>query len=155
MAVNAVAPWEGVLDWVGEPNEGEGKNGKWKSVDFVLKYQDHQMNEKFITFSAFGVDKVDKLLAIPKGTAIKVVWWPDANHVERTGKWYPKNTAISIGLANPEAKSARTDIRVPNFLPQGTQIPGAGSGYKSIPTPQPPLPEYDGPADVDASDLPF
>ena len=75
MATNAVAPWEGALEWVGEPNEGKTQAGKeWKSVDFTLKYTDGQMNEKFITFSAFGVERVDKLLSLPIGTMLKVVW---------------------------------------------------------------------------------
>lgn len=154
MAENAVAPWVGALEWVGEPNEGQGQNGQWKSVDFALKYTDHQMNEKSIAFSAFGVDLVDKLLSLPIGTMLKVVWWPEANWSQKTGKYYPKNQVISIGLAKGEAKSADTKITAPTFQQQGTQLPG-NAGYAQVPSPQPPLPTYNGPVDVPLDDLPF
>lgn len=152
MAINAVAPWEGALDWVGEPNEGQGRNGTWKSVEFTLKYEDHQMNEKFITFSVFGAEKVDKLLAMQKGTMLKVVWWPEANYVERTGKWYPKLSAISIGLAKTEAKPADTKVTAPNYPEHGTTLPKPAEAWKNhMPTPSAePLPSAQ-----DDSDLPF
>ena len=154
MAINAVAPWEGVLEWVGEPNEGKTQAGKeWKSVDFTLKYTDSQMNEKFITFSAFGVERVDKLLSLPIGTMLKVVWWPESNQARSTGKYYSKLSVISIGLVKPEPKAADTNVRRPDFPQHGTSVPG--TAYAQVPTPQPPLPAYDGPADVDDQDLPF
>ena len=154
MAINAVAPWEGALEWVGEPNEGKTQAGKdWKSVDFTLKYTDSQMNEKFITFSAFGVERVDKLLSLPIGTMLKVIWWPESNQARSTGKYYPKLNVISIGLVKPEAKPAETNVRRPDYPQQGTSVPG--TAYAQVPTPQPPLPAYDGPADVPSDDLPF
>lgn len=114
MTINAVAPWLGTLEWVGEVKSGQGAKGSWKSVDFCLKYTDHQMAEKYIVFSAFGEEKVDKLLSFAIGTEIKVVWWPEANQ-SRNGTYYGKNSAISIGLVKPGAKSADTNIRRPNF----------------------------------------
>ena len=114
MAINAVAPWQGTLEWVGEVRSGQGTKGTWKSVDFCLKYTDHQMAEKYIVFSAFGEDKVDKLLSLAIGTELKVVWWPEANQ-SRNGMYYGKNSVLSIGLAQPEAKSADTKIRRPDF----------------------------------------
>ena len=155
MATNAVAPWEGTLEWVGEPNSGKTRTGnEWKSVNFALKYQDHQMNEKFIVFEAFGVDRVDKLLSLPKGTPLKVGWWPEANQ-SRDGRYFPKNSAISIGLVKAEPKAADTNLRRPDFPQQGTFVPGAA--YAQVPTPQPPLPAYDGPVDDLPGDdgLPF
>ena len=145
MAINAVAPWQGTLEWGGEVRSGQGTKGTWKSVDFCLKYTDHQMAEKYIVFSAFGEDKVDKLLSLAIGTELKVVWWPEANQ-SRNGMYYGKNSVLSIGLAQPEAKSADTKIRRPDF-PQQSSGP--------IPVPVPPLPEYDGPAEPDSQDLPF
>lgn len=155
MAINAVAPWEGALEWVGEPNEGKTQAGKdWKSVDFTLKYTDSQMNEKFITFSAFGVDRVDKLLSLPIGTMLKVVWWPESNVARSTGKWYPKLSVISIGLATPEPKAADTNVRRPDFPQQGASV--LGPAYAQVPTPQPPLPAYrDSSDDLPDDNLPF
>ena len=154
MATNAVAPWEGALEWVGEPNEGRTQAGKeWKSVDFTLKYKDGQMNEKFITFSAFGVERVDKLLSLPIGTMLKVVWWPESNQARTTGKYYPKLNVISIGLVKPEAKAVDTNVRRPDYPQQGTYVPG--TAYAQVPTPQPPLPAYDDPVDIPSDDLPF
>ena len=152
MAVNAVAPWEGALDWIGEVKSGQTQKGTWKSVDFALKYQDHQMNEKTIVFSAFGEDKVDKLLATPYGTMLKVVWWPEATQGRNSGVWYGKNSAISIGSAQSEAKSADTKITAPSYPAQGTQMPNPG--YRTIPQPVPPLPpmpDYN----PDPDNLPF
>lgn len=132
MPVNAVAPWEGELVWVGEPNSGKTQNGKeWMSVDFTLKYQDSQMNEKHITFNVFGADKVEKLLKMPEGTMLKVVWWPDANEA-RNGKWYPKLSAISIGLAQTQKQPATEKVAAPYFPPNpvqqqfGQQVPITG-----------------------------
>lgn len=121
MATNAVAPWVGELDWVGEPNSGKTQNGKeWKSVDFTLKYQDSQMNEKFIVFSAFGVDKVDKLLSLPAGTTLKVAWWPEANFARNNGKWYPKLSAISINVVTGQQPKTEK-VAAPNFPPNPVQ----------------------------------
>lgn len=123
MAINAVSPWEGVLHWVGQPKEGSTRTGgEWKSVEFVLKYEDRNMNEKFMLFSAFGLGLVEKLLSFPTGTALKVVWFPESTYYEKTERWYMKNSVISIGLAKQEAESARTDIKAPDF-PQDADLP--------------------------------
>lgn len=123
MAINAVAPWEGELVWLGEVNKGKTSTGQeWKSVDFTLRYEDQQMNEKFMTFSVFGVGKVNQLLGYKEGTRLKVLWWPESNQA-KNGKYYPKNSVISIYLAEPQVKSADTKITAPSY-----------------PQPQPPLP---------------
>lgn len=160
MAENAIAPFKGTLEWIGEPKSGTTRNGnEWKSVDFVLKYQDHKMEDRYLVLNAFGADKVDKLLSLPQDAEIKVVWWPEANQ-SNDGRWFPKNSAITITAAQPEAKSARTDIKAPSFPPnpieqnmQRHTSPTPSSSY--APVPQPPLPEYNGPTDVPADDLPF
>ena len=145
MAINAVAPWEGELVWVGEPNSGKTQNGReWKSVDFTLKYQDSQMNEKYITFNAFGEDKVDKLTSLPEGTMLKVVWWPNANMARSSGKWYPQLQAISIGLAQAQ-QPATERVAAPNFPPNPVQ---------QQPGQQVPITGFDG-ADDPSGDLPF
>lgn len=148
MAVNAVAPFEGTLEWVGDVNSGSSQNGEWKSVDFAIKYVDHNMNEKLITFNAFGEDKVTKILSYPMGTFLKVVWWPDTNQNRSTGKCFPKNSAISFGLGQHEVKSADTKITAPSFPEQKTQTPKSESWknpYKEIPQPDVELPEDDMP----------
>ena len=118
MAINAVAPWEGELTWKGEVNKGKTASGaEWKSMEFTLKYEDSHMDEKYMTFSVFGVGKVNQLSEYPIGTQLKVLWWPASNQ-GKNGKWYPKNDAISIFLADSPAKSADTKITTPSFPQQ-------------------------------------
>ena len=103
MAINAVSAWEGTLEWLGEPNSGKTQNGNdWMSVDFTLKYQDSQMNDKEILFSAFGVDRVNKLMSIPKGTTLRVVWWPDCNQARNSDRRFAKNSVINISIVQPQ-----------------------------------------------------
>lgn len=137
MAINAVAPWEGELVWIGEVNRGKTNSGaEWKSVDFTLKYTDQQMNEKFITFSLFGAAKVSSF-SYPLGTWLKVVWWPESTQA-KNGKYYPKNSVIAYYKIDAPAKSADTKITAPNY-----------------PEPQPSLPAEDRTYQPDGSDLPF
>ena len=135
MALNAVAPWEGELIWKGEVNE----NGKWKSIDFTLKYTNSKMEEEYITFNAFGEDKVNQVLSYADGTMLRVVWWPKANEAKSSGKWYSRNNAISIGLATSEVKSADTKVKAPNFSGNGTTMPLGPSG--------PSFPDYNKPSE--------
>ena len=117
MAINAVAPWEGELVWIGEVNRGKTNSGaEWKSVDFTLKYTDHQMNEKYITFSLFGAAKVSSF-SYPLGTWLKVVWWPESTQA-KNGKYYSKNSVIAYYKIDAPAKSADTKITAPNFPEQ-------------------------------------
>lgn len=118
MAINAVAPWEGELVWKGEVSRGKTTTGvEWKRMDFTLKYEDHQMNEKFMTFSLFGAGKVSTLEGYALGTWLKVLWWPEASQ-GRDGKYYPRNSAISIFLAEAPAKSADTKIVTTDYPQQ-------------------------------------
>ena len=155
MAINAVAPWEGELIWKGEVNQ----YNNWKSIDFTLKYTNSQMEDEYITFNAFGEDKVNKILSYPEGTMLKIVWWPKSNASKSGDRWFVKNNVISIGLAQPEVKSADTKIKAPTYPQQGTQMPGGGYApmpqAHSYPQPQPPLPESDPNYMPDSSDLPF
>ena len=136
--INAVAPWEGELVWIGEPNVWTTNTGKtWESVDFTLKYKDSQMNEKHITFSVFGEGKVNTLLGYQIGTYLRVLWWPEANQ-GKNGKYYSKNNVINIYLIEHPAKTADTKITAPYY-----------------PQPQPPIPEEDRGYEPDSGDLPF
>ena len=157
MAVNAVAPWEGELIWKGEVNE----YNKWKSIDFTLKYTNSQMEEEYMTFNAFGKDKVNQILSYPEGTMLKVVWWPKSNASKSGDRWFTRNNVLNVGLANSEAKSADTKIKAPSYTDQGTQLP---SGYApmpiqgpkaSYPQPVPPMPQEDRSYTPNEEDLPF
>jgi len=140
MTTNAVAPWEGRLFWVGTPNGGRNRNGEeWKSVDFGLVYQDHQMQEQRIVFNIFGVEKVDRLMNIPLGTEIRVTWTPDAR--ESNGKWWPKFNAFGIRVleddANSRPNTANTKKRDKDAWKHGT-MPDQAPAYRGKPfQPQP------------------
>ena len=147
MAINAVAPWEGELIWKGEVNQ----YNNWKSIDFTLKYTNSKMEDEFITFNAFGEDKVNQILSFREGTRLKVVWWPKSNSSKSGDKWYSRNNAISIGLANPEAKAADTKVTAPSFPQQGTQLPKSEAWknpYQAMPQQEEDMPDDD-------SNLPF
>lgn len=125
MIVNAVAPWEGQLVWVGMPNGGQTRDGKeWKSVDFTLKYTDHRMQEKYITFNAFGVDRVNKLLSIPKGTTLRVSWEPDARRSQMSDgseKWWASFSVFSITQVKEQIPQQGTSMppQTPAYNPAG------------------------------------
>lgn len=132
--VNAVAPFEGRLHWVGDVREGQSQTtgNEWKQANFVLAYTNHQMQEAFIAFSCSGVDRVNKLLSLPLGTLIKVSFIPSArSYTDQEGKvkWFGSNDAISInpvqGVAvQPAAYPPQDGIAQPTYPQQGTQIPG-------------------------------
>ena len=111
-ALNAVSPWMGELEWVGDPRTGTSKKGnEWKSVDFVLKYADPQGNEGHILFSAFGAEKVDKILSAPIGTTLKVMWRPDAR--EYNGKWFGKLDVYDVSVAGNRPRRQATEPEPP------------------------------------------
>ena len=138
MAINAVAPWEGELIWIGEVNRGKTNSGaEWKSVEFALKYEDSQMNEKEIVFSLFGAGKVSSFSEYKVGDWLKVVWWPECNQ-GKNGKYYSKNNVLAVYKIDAPAKSAETKITAPSY-----------------PTPQPPLPQGDPYFSPKDDDMPF
>ena len=149
MTTNAVAPWEGRLFWVGTPNGGQSRNGEeWKSVDFCLEYQDHQMQTQRIVFSIFGVEKVDRILSIPIGTDVRVSWTPDAR--EYNGKWLPKFSAFGIRVleadVNERPNTAHTKKRGKDDWKRGT-VPDQAPAYRGK--------TYQPQDDTDESNLPF
>lgn len=143
MNVNMVAPYEGVLEWVGAPNGGVSQNSgnEWKTVDFVLKYMDHQMQDQHIVFSLSGVDKVNRLLATPVGTRIRVTWTPGARKwVNQQGetKWFAQYNALGFLAINDN-----------NAAPQGYQQQPR-TQYN-----QQPAQSYQQPRQNPQNDLPF
>ena len=156
MVVNAIAPWEGKLVWVGTPAGGQSQNGEeWKSVEFVLAYTDGKLQERHIHLNAFGVDKVNRLVAMPLGTVLRVSFQPTAR--EYNGKWYGKNEVFGISIVQPQAQQ-------PAPAPQyGTQMPPQAPVYQQ---PAPQYPPYQQPVQApaqppvappaqDDGDLPF
>lgn len=166
MAINAVAAWEGTLEWVGEPNGGKTHQGNdWMSVEFTLKYQDSQMNDKEILFSAFGVDRVNKLMSIPKGTTLRVVWWPECNQAKNSDRRFAKNSVINISIVQPQSGIQHAPQPAPQQPITAAQAmydrlgmtptPNGGYAYPQQPTPpqmQPPMPMAQPQAQ---EDLPF
>lgn len=159
--VNAVAPFEGRLHWVGDVREGESQTtgNPWKQANFVLQYTNHQMQEAFIAFSVSGVDRVNKLLSLPLGTLIKVSFFPSAkSYVDQEGKtrWFGSNDAFAInpvqGVAvQPAAYPPQGGIAQPAYTqqgtypPMGTAVPGSPQ-YGTQPVPQPQAQPLAGPA---------
>lgn len=104
MKYNKVAPWEGRLVWVGTPRTGTSRNGNdWKQVDFTLEYADGD-KQKNITFSLFGTERVDKLLAVPNGTLLHVKWVPESR--EYNGKWWPSFSAYETEVVEERQTNA-------------------------------------------------
>ena len=112
MIVNAVAPFEGELVWVGTPSGGQTRNGEeWKSVDFVLKYTNLKMQEDHICLNAFGVDRVNRLLNVPIGKTLRVTFQPTAR--EYNGNWYGKNTVFGISIVKEQKEGRQEAERAP------------------------------------------
>lgn len=144
MVVNAIAPWEGKLTWVGTPNGGQSQNGEeWKSVEFVLTYTDSKLQERHIHLNAFGVDRVNKILSCPIGTQLRVTFQPTAR--EYNGKWYGKNEVFGITFPQPQVQTQAAQT-APQYTPQfGTQMPPQAPVYQQPaqfvqPTPVQPAP---------------
>ena len=159
MVVNAVAPWEGQLIWVGTPNGGFSQNGEeWKSVDFVLSYTDGKLQERNICLNAFGTEKVNRLLSTPLGTLLRVTFQPTARQYNE--KWYGKNEVFGISVIQQQTQPAPQGYAPqPQFPPQGTAIPKQAPAYPAQPSyPQPqyaPAPQAIPQPPVVDEDIPF
>ena len=166
MVVNAVAPWEGQLIWVGTPNGGFSQtNGQeWKSVEFAVKYTDMRLQEKHIVFSAFGLEIVNRILSTPIGTTVRVTWSPDARSVQQQDgsvKWYGKLSAFGVTAVQqtadqPATQPAQQYAPQPPFPQQAAPAPQQAPAYPAQPAypqpqyaitpqavPQPPVPDDD------------
>lgn len=102
---NAVAPWEGQLVWMGDFNEGVSQNGNaYAFASFTLKYQDSQMQERFITFQVSGVEKVQNLKSYPIGVFFRVSWMPSSRkyvNQQNEEKWFPSFVAYNVQAIQP------------------------------------------------------
>ena len=162
MNINMQAPYEGTLEWVDTPRGGVSQNSgnEWKSVDFVLKYLDHQMQERIIVFSATGVERVNRLLGLPIGTPIRVTWAPGGRkYTTQQGevKYFAQCEAISIvPVQQPVNATQQAPVQRPVQQPQAQPY---GYPQPTQPAPVPPAPAaYPPQAPVyqeNPNDLPF
>ena len=151
MVVNAVAPWEGQLIWVGTPNGGFSQTSgqEWKSVEFAVKYTDMRLQEKHIVFSAFGLEIVNRILSIPIGTTVRVTWSPEARSAQQQDgsvKWYGKLsafgvTAVQQTAAQPTTQPAQQYAPQPQFHQQAAPAPQQAPAYPAQPAAYP-QPQY-------------
>lgn len=133
MVVNAIAPWEGKLVWVGTPNGGQSQNGEeWKSVEFVLSYTDSKLQERNIIFNAFGLEKVNRLTSMPLGTMLRITFQPTAR--QYNDRWYGKNEVFGISVIQTQAPAPQPQP-VQQIPPQfATTMPPQAPAY--APSPQ-------------------
>jgi hypothetical protein len=131
MVVNAIAPFEGKLIWVGTPNGGNTQSGEeWKSVEFVISYTDGKLQERNICLNAFGVDRVNRILSTPLGTTLRVTFQPTARQYNE--KWYGKNEVFGITVIQPQAQPQQPAPQYPPQYPvQGTQMPPQTPAYQA------------------------
>lgn len=136
--INAVAPYQGVIEWKGQPSQGVSQQtgNSWANVDFVLKYLNHNMREELILFTLSGPDKVNELMALPLGAQVKVWWrptcrsWQDA---QGQVKWFGQNAAFSVTQVQPEAQPQQPAPAQSPVPQQQMQQPV----YQQAPAPQP------------------
>jgi len=107
---------------------GEGRNGQWKSQDYVLEYNQDSQYPKKMVFNIFG-DKIDQF-RVTEGEMVKVDF--DIEGREYNGRWFN----------NVRAWRVEKDA-------------GNVSAQQEIPASPPPFGEMDIPAENEASDLPF
>lgn len=148
LVVNAVAPWQGFLHWVGNIREGNGRNGEYAFADFVLRYTDHKMKEKYITFSTGNIDNVEKLKQLQIGTPLRVMWYPESSEDQQRDRWYPSYQAYFISVI--ELGDSQPQPQKQQAVPQQAATPQSNEGWKNPYTP-PAQPQYSHGTD----DLPF
>lgn len=112
LVYNAVAPWKGYLHWLGNIREGETKSGaEYAFADFTLRYTDHKMQEKYITFTASSVSTVDTLKRTPLDTPLRVYWTPEAKEDTQRDRWYPSYNAYSVSVIREDASPRQQQHR--------------------------------------------
>lgn len=146
--VNAVAPYQGVIEWKGQPSQGVSQQtgNAWANVDFVLKYLNHNMREESIVFTLSGPDKVNELMAMPLGTLVKVSWRPTSRSwVDQQGqvKWFPQFSAFNVVPVPQDGQTAQPQYQgsmqqpgaQPYGQPQYGQYAPQQPAYQQAPTP--------------------
>lgn len=104
-----IAPYRGILVWVGKPNAGTSLQGTdFKVVQFAIKYLDWQMKEQYMVFTISGTQRVDRFLKIPINTEITVCWKPHARKwVDPNGeiKWFATFAAFAVKVVSKNDRS--------------------------------------------------
>lgn len=86
---------------------GQGKNGTWKKISFILETQDQY--PKKACFDAW-TDKVDQIKSTAIGSVLTVGF--DIESREFNGKWYTNLKAWKIDMQKPGQNAA-----LPSSLP--------------------------------------
>lgn len=89
---------------------GQGKNGTWKKISFVLETQDQY--PKKACFDAWS-EKADQMKAMPIGSVLNVGF--DIESREFNGKWYTNLKAWKIELQKP-SQSGGVNSSLPSEL---------------------------------------
>ena len=161
MVVNAVAPWKGYLHKFNNIREGNGKNGPWAFADLTVKYTDHKMQEKYMTFTVGSAELVEKLRDVAVGTPVQVAWYPDSTEDTQRDRWYPSNKAYNVtiieSVPQPEKPKAEK-ITAPNFPEQPNTayapVPSKLDSREAWKNPYP-TPDFSADLPDDDSGLPF
>ena len=126
MGINETTPFEGQLVWVGEPRSGHTRNGdEWRSVEFVLKYITATGKEDHIMFNAFGIEKVNTVLATEIGAKLRVTYSPSAR--EYNGKWFGKNNVWGVYDPDKKEEAPANTAPAPNTQ---TVLPPSSPSYQ-------------------------
>ena len=137
--INRVAPYEGILEWKSQVREGVSSNtgNAWKSIDFTIMYLDGQMREQHIVFNLQNKELVDRIIATPLGTRVRVAWSPTSRSwTNQQGEvsWFPSFSAFSVVIVPPEAPVQGIGNAAP-------AAPAQPAGYPPQPTYQQPAPQ--------------
>jgi hypothetical protein len=109
---------------------GEGRNGQWKSQDYVLEYNIDSQYPKKMVFNIFG-DKIDQF-KVAEGQMVKVDF--DIEGREYNGRWFNNVRAWRV--------EASADAPADNYSASQQMTP-------------PPFSPADIPVENETSDLPF
>jgi hypothetical protein len=107
--------------------QGQGKNGTWQKMEFVIETQDQY--PKKVCLSAWG-DKLNEVQKANTGDMLKIQFSLESR--EYNGRWYTEARAFRVEIGN----SVRRE---------------EGSWAGNEPMPPPPAQSFDGTPD----DLPF
>jgi hypothetical protein len=83
---------------------GQGKNGAWRSQDYVLETADQY--PKKVCFNLFN-DKIDKF---PLAIGVIATVHFEVESQEYNGKWYTKVKAWKVESSTPQAQQAPQSI---------------------------------------------
>ena len=95
---------------------GQGKNGEWKSQDFVIE-TDGQYPKK-VCINVYG-DKIQYIPAIDANVNVSF----DVESREYNGRWYTSLRAFKIEIGQPTAQTAPPAQAVAPTPAEGSDLP--------------------------------